>query len=112
MPKVYFEKKPASSINNASKTGYPSVKTICTSHFRGKKDQFKSYYETATLKLLQGITRKALKDTGKDTFLEVSGNVSKSWQMGLMKLKGFCTSEVAAYGGRKLFPSYISDRSI
>lgn len=51
------------------------------------------------MKLLEGNVRKVLKDTGKDRdFLEVA---QQSWQMGLMKLKGFCANEETTCSERK-----------
>lgn len=76
-------------------------KTRCAPLTLGKQDQCKSKYEPETLKLLQASTRKALKDTAK-ILSRANRHVSKSWQMGLMELKGFCTSETTTYGGRKL----------
>lgn len=83
-------------------------KTRCAPLTLGKQDQWD---EPEILKLLQASTRKTLKDTAK-ILSRANRHVSKSWQMGLMELKGFCTSETTAYGGRKLSASYTFVRSI
>lgn len=82
---------------------------LCTPPKKEKRNNRISWCKIETLKLLEGKVRKVLKDTGKGwDFLK---QLSRSWQMGLMKLKGFYTSEETLTVGENLC-CYISDRSI
>lgn len=61
------------------------------------------------MKLLEGKVRKVLKDTGKGRdFLK---KLSRSWQMGLMKLKGFYTSEEVLQWEKIFAAMYLTEVS-